>query len=264
VTPPDEFVPVAEHDRRYVGTRRVRLGDVHPDGSLRLDALARYAQDVATDDSAESGITDETGYWVLRRLVGELTGRLSLGEMVELTTFCGGSGPRWAERRTRVVGAGGGTVELAAVWVHVDRTTGAPLPVPADFHAVYGEGTRRRIRARLEHPPPPSPSPSPLGSGQDSAAPRGENLTRTGWGLRSTDFDVLGHVNNAVYWAAVEDDLAARESTRVRRIEMEHRAGIDPRDVVELVHAEADPSRLWFTVDGEVRASAAYWLGPER
>jgi acyl-ACP thioesterase len=258
MTPPDEFVPVGEHDRRYVGSRRVRLGDVHPDGSLRLDALARYAQDVATDDSAESGITDETGYWVLRRLVGELSGRISLGEMVELTTFCGGSGPRWAERRTRVVGAGGATVELAAVWVHVDRTTGAPLPVPADFHAVYGEGTRRRIRARLEHSPPTT---SPAGSGQESDAQVDENLTRTGWGLRSTDFDVLGHVNNAVYWAAVEDDLAARESTRVTRIEMEHRAGIDPGDVVELVHADGSPSRLWFTVGGEVRASAAYWLG---
>lgn len=243
MTTTEEFVPVAEHDRRYVGTRRVRLGDVHPDGSLRLDALARYAQDVATDDSAESGITDETGYWVLRRLVGALTGRLSLGEMVELTTFCGGSGPRWAERRTRVVGAGGATVELAAVWVHVDRTTGAPLPVPAEFRAVYGEGTRRRVRARLEHPPPPG------------GAPRGA------WPLRSTDFDVLGHVNNAVYWSAVEDVLASPDRSPVTRIEMEHRAGIDPGDVVELVRADGDPTRLWFTVDDEVRASAAYWLG---
>lgn len=237
-----EFVPVPEHDRRYVGSRRVRLGDVHPDGSLRLDALARYAQDVATDDSAESGLTDETGYWVLRRLVGELSGTVSLGEMVEVTTFCGGSGPRWAERRTRFVGAGGTTIELAAVWVHVDRTTGAPLPVPADFHEVYGEGTRRRVRARLEHPAP------------------SEGASRREWVLRSTDFDVLGHVNNAVYWAAVEDDLAARPSGSVTRIEMEYRAGIDPGDNVELVHAGDGPARLWFTVDGEVRASAAYWL----
>jgi acyl-ACP thioesterase len=245
VTSSDAFVSAGEHDRRYVGTRRVRLGDVHPDGSLRLDALARYAQDVATDDSAESGITEETGYWVLRRLVGELAGRLSLGEMVELTTFCGGSGPRWAERRTRLVGGSGACIELAAVWVHVDRTTGAPLPVPADFREVYGEGTRRRVRARLEHPPPP------------------EVAARRAWPLRSTDFDVLGHVNNAVYWAAVEDDLASRAPVPVTRIEMEHRAGVDPGDVVELVHTDGEPTRLWFSVGGEVRASAAYWLGPQ-
>ncbi|MGZ8752685.1 MAG: acyl-[acyl-carrier-protein] thioesterase [Acidimicrobiia bacterium] len=236
-----EFVPVPEHDRRYVSSRRVRLGDVRPDGSLRLDALARYAQDVATDDSEESGLTDETGYWVLRRVVGELSGRVSLGETVELTTFCGGSGPRWAERRTRLVGGGGATVELAAVWVHVDRATGAPLPVPAEFHEVYGAGTSRRVRARLEHPPPT------------------DEASRRVWPLRATDFDVLGHVNNAVYWVAVEDEFAARPPAPVTRIEMEYRSGIDPGDDVELVHAGAGPVRLWFTVAGEVRASAAFW-----
>lgn len=238
-----EFVPVPEHDRRYVSSRRVRLGDVRPDGSLRLDAIARYAQDVATDDSADSGLTEDTGYWVLRRVVGELSGRLSLGEMVEVTTFCGGSGPRWAERRTRFVGARGATVELAAVWVHVDQTTGAPLPVPTNFHEVYGEGTRRRVRARLEHPPPVA------------------GAATCPWPLRATDFDVLGHVNNAVYWAPLEDQLASGPSAPVRRVELEYRAGIDPGDEVVIMHSGDAPNRIWFTVDGDVRASAAYWLG---
>ncbi len=240
-----EFVPMLEHDRRYVSARRIRLGDVRPDGSLRLDALARYAQDIATDDSAESGLTDESGYWVLRRLVGELTGVMSVGEMVELTTFCGGSGPRWAERRTRLVGAGGATVDLAAVWVHVDQTTGAPLPIPAAFHDLYGEGTRRRIRARLEHPSP------------------GDGALSRGWPLRATDFDVLGHMNNAVYWVAVEDHLssrATRGAAAVSRVEMEHRAAIDPGDDVEIVDSGEEPTRIWFRVDGEIRASAAYWF----
>jgi acyl-ACP thioesterase len=256
-----EFTPAIDGDRRFTMRRRVRLGDARADGNLRLDALARYAQDVATDDAAESGLTDETGYWVLRRVVGELSGSSRLGEVVEVTTFCGGSGPRWAERRTQVVGRGGATVELAAVWVHVDRATGMPLTVPASFHEVYGEGTRRRVRARLEHPPPPD---TPR-SGRDPAAQGGREMTGTGsgrrhWPLRAVDFDVLGHVNNAVYWAAVEDELAARPLSPVTRIEMEYRAGIDPGDDVELVHAGDAPTRLWFTVAGEVRASAAYWL----
>jgi acyl-ACP thioesterase len=237
-----EFVAVGAHDRRFVRSRRVRLGDVRPDGSLRLDALARYAQDIATDDAADSGLTDDTGYWVLRRIVGQLSGRLSLGELVEVTTFCGGSGARWAERRTNVVGAGGGSVELAGVWVHVDQTTGAPLPVPTNFREVYGEGTLRRVRARLEHPPP---------AGDGSVRP---------WPLRATDFDVLGHVNNTVYWAPLEDDIPGHAA--VARVEMEYRAGIDPGDEVELVRSGDDPTRLWFRVDGALRASAAYWLGP--
>jgi len=236
-----EFVAVGEHDRRFSHSRRVRLGDVRPDGTLRLDAIARYAQDIATDDAADSGLTDDTGFWVLRRIVGELTGRLTLGEMVEVTTFCGGSGPRWAERRTRIVGSRGGTVELAGVWVHVDQATGAPLPVPTNFHEVYGKGTQRRIRARLEHP-----------------GPDGTGPVRP-WPLRATDFDVLGHVNNTVYWAPLEDALPADAS--VTRVEMEYRAGIDPGDAVELVESGDQPARVWFRVAGEVRASAAYWLG---
>jgi acyl-ACP thioesterase len=242
-----EFVPVGEHDRRFVSSRRIRLGDARPDGSVRLDALARYAQDIATDDAADSGLTDDTGYWVLRRIVGAVSGRMSLGEMVEVTTFCGGSGARWAERRTSVVGAGGGSVELAGVWVHVDQTTGAPLPVPTNFHEVYGEGTRRRVRARLEHPAPPPPP----------------HMTSTRvWPLRATDFDVLGHVNNTVYWAAVEDSLAVGLDSAVTRIEMEYRGGVDPGDTVELVVADDGPIRLWFTVAGAVRASAALWAEP--
>ncbi len=252
-----EFVAVGEHDRRFSHSRRVRLGDVRPDGSLRLDAIARYAQDIATDDAADSGLTDDTGFWVLRRIVGELSGRLSLGQMVEVTTFCGGSGARWAERRTSVVGSRGGTVELAGVWVHVDQTTGAPLPVPTNFHEVYGEGTRRKVRARLEHPAPPEPR-----SGQDLGWPATPHMTRTRvWPLRATDFDVLGHVNNTVYWSAVEDELAFRPESTATRIEMEYRAGVDPGDAVELVADDDGPVRVWFTVAGEVRASAALWIG---
>ena len=42
--------------RRFVATRRVRLGDVLPSGDARLDAIARYLQDVAADDGHDAGI----------------------------------------------------------------------------------------------------------------------------------------------------------------------------------------------------------------
>lgn len=232
--------------RTYSIQQSVRLGDVRIDGTLRLDALARYAQDVATDDSADSGITDETGFWVARRVVVELDAVARLGAILRLTTWCGGSGPRWAERCTRVEHADGVVAQIRAVWVRVDRVTGAPRPVPERFHDVYGPSSRRRVRARLEHPPPSS-----VADWQP-------------WALRTTDFDVLGHVNNAVYWSPVEDVLA--DSTGLRadrpvlaRAEMEYRAGIDPGDTAELGTVVDTPTRLWFTVDGEVRASAAFW-----
>jgi acyl-ACP thioesterase len=61
-----EFVPRPEKGRRYSHDRRVRLSDAGPDGVLRLDGAARYLQDVASDDWAESGL-DPSDTWVVRR-----------------------------------------------------------------------------------------------------------------------------------------------------------------------------------------------------
>ena len=50
----------------------------------------------------------------------------------------------------------------------------------------------------------------------------------TDWPLRFADFDVLEHVNNAVYWAAVEQELAGRRSLRAPLTAVvEHGAAIE-------------------------------------
>jgi hypothetical protein len=38
------------------------------------------------------------------------------------------------------------------------------------------------------------------------------------------DLDLAGHVNNAVYWEALEDELVAREPEAGLEAEIEHRA----------------------------------------
>ena len=89
--------PLAEFpsDGRLVErSRRVRLGDVSTNGQLRLDALARYLQDVAADDVNDAGLA---GAWVLRRLLVEIKARPEFAVDVDLATFCSGSGPRWAD-----------------------------------------------------------------------------------------------------------------------------------------------------------------------
>jgi acyl-ACP thioesterase len=74
--------------------------------------------------------------------------------------------------------------------------------------------------------------------------------------LRATDVDVVGHVNNAAYWHAIEDELARRGAPRVHSAEIEFRAGLDLSDSVELLVAERpDGFAAWLCVASDVRAS---------
>ena len=93
-------------------------------GRLRLDALARYLQDIAGDDVGDAGIE---GPWVMRRLALELGQLPRFNDDVELVTFCSGTGSRWAERRTTAHVDGRVAAEAVAIWVYIDPTTGAPL-----------------------------------------------------------------------------------------------------------------------------------------
>jgi acyl-ACP thioesterase len=221
------LVPLPERGRRFVTTRTVRLGDAGIDGALRLDALARFLQDVAADDAAEVGLRAAT--WVVRRTTLVIEGRPSFGERIELTTFCGGLGSRWAERRTSVVGPTS-RIEAASLWVHVDERTARPAPLPGLFIDAYAEAAGgRTVSSRLSLPGPP------------------DGATGAAWPVRSTDFDVLGHVNNSVYWAVVEDDPVLRGTA-----ELEYRSPIGPGDDVELVTSSVGPVRArWLlSVDG--------------
>ena len=53
--------------RVYRSQRTIRLADVAVDGRLRFDAMARYMQDVASDDVEDAGAEDELLTWVVRR-----------------------------------------------------------------------------------------------------------------------------------------------------------------------------------------------------
>ena len=52
--------------RTFRTERTVRLGDVDSGGWLRLDAIARHLQDVASDDALDADLPNPMG-WVVRR-----------------------------------------------------------------------------------------------------------------------------------------------------------------------------------------------------
>lgn len=236
---PDDLVPVPEVGRRYRTTRRVRIGDADQHGRLRLDSLARLLQDVGNDDFADAGL-DPGSPWVARRTVVWSPTWPCLGDRLAVTTFCGGLGSRWGERRSSLCADGSaGRVEVASLWVFLGGDGQRPARLPGWFIDTYGAAALGRpVTARLLHPVPP------------------EGAAARPWPLRASDLDVLRHVNNAATWQAVEDE-AGRRVVVPLRAELEYGAAIEPTDDVTLVSAdEADGFRLWLTVAGKVRASA--------
>jgi acyl-ACP thioesterase len=237
-----EFIDLPARGRRFTARRRVRLADTTASGRLRLDAVARYLQDVANDDVDDAGVR---GAWVLRRVALRVQHLPRFGDDLDVVTFCSGTGSRWAERRTTLAVRGASAIESVAIWVCVDEA-GRPAPLGASFFDRYGEAAGgRTVSSRLHLSPPP-----------DGAATRP-------WPLRATDFDVLGHVNNAVYWEAVEDELAQRApGRRIAAAELEHRVAVEPGEGLELASL-CNPDRLpvWLTCDGSVRTAACITLG---
>ncbi|MEO6627235.1 MAG: acyl-ACP thioesterase domain-containing protein [Aquihabitans sp.] len=241
---PPEIVPVPTVGRTFTVARRVRWGDTDPAGRLRLDALARYLQDVANDDTRDAG-HDPFEPWLVRRTSLVLGEPFVLGELVSLTTFSGGNGSRWGERRTAMVGDQGGRGESAALWIFFDPVSGRPARITPQIHATYDEAAAgRTVSARLRHGAPPT---------------EGAEVDVRPWPLRATDLDKLGHVNNAATWAAVEDELARRGLRAGSFAEIEYPDALELGDLAELQSThdpESGALHLWLSVDGKVRASA--------
>ena len=226
--------------RVFEGARRVRLADVSPAGRLRLDAAARFLQDLSADDTADAALPDAEA-WVVRKTVIEVSAFPRYLEPLELATWCSGTGSHWAERRISIVGERGGAIEAATTWVHIDLDSGRPTRIPAGFDDVYGEAHGgRRVKARLDHPDPPD------GEGAGFA-----------WPLRFTDFDVLDHVNNAACWQIVEEALSARKDLRAPlQAEVQHRTAIERGAEVRVHVQDADGLTLWALTGGAVAVTA--------
>jgi acyl-ACP thioesterase len=245
--PDVEFLDAPTDGRVYRAPRHVHLGDVGGSGALRLEALARYLQDVATDDALDVGLRAQLGgTWVLRRLAVEVLEPPLFNDDVELATFCSGWGPAWAERRTDMFdGSGRLLTRTVAIWVFIDRAGGKPVNLGEEFFEIYGTAARaRRVTARLRHPKAPA-----------GAATRP-------WPLRESDFDFLDHVNNARYLEAVEDELAARlPKHEVTWAEMEFRGAVERGEEIELATVAGDEVEgeaalsVWLVSGGSVRMS---------
>jgi acyl-ACP thioesterase len=242
------FVPRPNAGRVFFGRRRVRLSDADAGGRLRLDSVARYLQDVATEDVLETGWGAPEHIWLVRRTVVRQLRPIGNEEMVELATWSSGLASSSAARRTTLTTEDGGLIEAESLWVHLGHDL-RPRRFKGDFSDFYLVSTGgRRISARLILPDPP------------------ESSARMSWPLRRSDLDVAGHLNNASYWEAVEEVAALRGIDLSNGFEaaLEFRRPLDIDDDVDLLYSAGENGfQLGLAASGDVRAVALLRSMPE-
>jgi acyl-ACP thioesterase len=236
----EPLVPLPPSGRTFRVTYRVRLSDADSSGRLRLDAVARYLQDAAIDDVAETDWGVPEHLWVLRAVrIDVLRPFLDDGE-VDIVTWGSAFSPLAAGRRWSLAGDAGGAIEVDSTWIHLGPDA-RPARIGSGFED-YAEAAQGRVAStRLTLPVPSIDG----------------NLFA--WPLRATDVDRMGHINNAAYWSAVEHRLVGRgpDLRGPHRAQLDYRHPVDLGEPVEVAE-ESGPGRYGaaFVVAGRVKAVA--------
>jgi acyl-ACP thioesterase len=235
----EPLVPTPTRGRVFADRRRIRLSDRDGRGRLRLDGVARFLQDVAIDDVEQTGWGLPEHLWFVRSIRVDVIAPFRADREVALSTWCSGTAAIAAGRRWSLAGDGGGRIEVDSVWIHLGPDQ-APARIEG-FGVYEGATDGRRVSTKLELPDP------------------GLEAARAPWTLRAADVDLHGHVNNAVYWQAVEEALldAGPDPARPLRALLDFRRPIDLGDTVELATARAEGGfDLGFVVADDCRAVA--------
>lgn len=213
---------------------------------MEFDAIARFLQDAGNDDTDDAAL-DELGLaWIARRAVFEVHSPARPRELLSIRTWCSGTGSRWAERRTELIGEHGARIEAVMLWIHIDTETGRPKRWGDEFADRYLEATGgREVDAKLRHPK----------QAPDIDDPSVNSMT---WRFRQSDMDGFGHVNNTAYLAILEESLGGHSPAEAVRVEVEWRKPSVAGEELTVVETTADGGiQAWVVAGAEVRATYA-------
>jgi acyl-ACP thioesterase len=159
---------------------------------------------------------------------------------VELVTWCNGLGTVAAGRRWSLTGDRGGRIEVDSVWIHLDADQRPARINHFDAYAQAAAGRRVSARPQLSDPP--------------------LDGLRSPWPLRASDVDLHGHVNNTVYWQAIEHVLRSTgpDPGRPLSARLEFREPLDLGDPLELaVTGDEHQLEVGFIVASRLKAAGA-------
>jgi acyl-ACP thioesterase len=218
----------------------VRLADADARGRLRLDSVARFLQDAAIDDVEETGWGAPEHLWVLRSVRLDVRTPFLEDTVVDVVTWGSSFSALAAGRRWSLGGDAGGAIEVDSTWIHLDADA-RPARIGEGFDGYARAAQGKVTSTKLTLEPPPLDRP------------------RRAWPLRATDVDRMGHVNNAAYWAAIEDPgaLGKPDLRRPLRARLDYRRPLDLGDDVEIAEDAGDGGYgAAFLVGQDVRAIA--------
>jgi acyl-ACP thioesterase len=212
---------------------RPGIADADSEGRCRLDAIARWLQDIAYLDIVDAGFEGQ-GAWIVRRGRIRVDAFPGFGDQLELRTFCSGIGRFSAERRTSIRGDRAG-VETVARWVCLDPDRGRPMRFTPEFLSAYEESAAGRdANVRRRHPDPPV------------------DAERSPWLFRASEMDPARHINNSHYWTPLEEELADGPEPESIDVEIEYRDPAMPGEAEVL----RSGTSMWIAgADGTVHAS---------
>ncbi|WP_433191875.1 acyl-ACP thioesterase domain-containing protein [Nocardia sp. CA-107356] len=239
----------------FTARYRMRTSDIDAAMRLRLDAVARYLQDIAADMIETWQHYETDPFWILRRTIIDVIEPISWPGNVTVQRWCSATSTRWMNMRQTIRSSHEtspfnpehrppGHIETESFCIKVDRSGQLSRITEAAQEHLNRHVADTRLRWR-----PLITEPLPAASADDRQ-----------FSIRATDIDPFDHVNNAVYWHAVENELAMHPDL----IERRHRAIVEflrpiPPATRVTVRTSRDPHQLvvWLLLDENTIAATA-------
>lgn len=241
---PQDVDSLLSTDAMFRSERVLRADAVRPDRRLQFDAVARYLQDIGHDHLVAAGFDDIHPHWIARRTVIDIYKSGHWPENISLHRWASKIGSRWCAVRVDADGSKGTRVETEAFWINFNIATGTPSRLSEEFIARFGAAADPDV---LRWKPWLGTEPHP-----DSIS--------IPFALRATDLDLIDHVNNASYWAALEECLSRHSDLRNRdslRGVIEHNSPLELADEPTLLaYRQDDTLYAWLMAAGGRNAAA--------